>query len=75
MRALGKSTAAGFTAVALLGAGISAAYADGILVDGDSVVTRGGNNTLDLGTVACDTGVSSVHHSRGEAIGPRAENE
>lgn len=59
MRALGKSTAAGFTAVALLGAGISAAYADGILVDGDSVVTRGGNNTLDLGTVACDTGVSS----------------
>ena len=59
MRALGKSTAAGFTAVALLGAGMSAAYADGILVDGDSVVTRGGSNVLALGTVSCNARVSS----------------
>lgn len=58
MRALGKSAAAGLTAAALVGAGVSAAFADGIVLDGDSITSAGGG-TLDLGTVACNSTVSS----------------
>ena len=58
MRALSKSAAAGLTAAALVGAGVSAAFADGIVLDGDSITNAGGG-TLDLGTVACSSTVSS----------------
>ena len=58
MRALGKSAAAGLTAAALVGAGVSAAFADNIVLTGDDVTSTAGG-TLDLGTVACKSVVTS----------------
>ena len=58
MRALGKSAAAGLTAAALVGAGVSAAFADNIVLTGDDVTSTAGG-TLDLGTVACQSVVTS----------------
>lgn len=75
MRALSKSAAAGLTATALVGAGISAAFADGIVLDGDSITNAGGG-TLDLGTVACSSTtdsevlVAAVRRGNGDKADP-----
>jgi hypothetical protein len=79
MRALSKSAAAGLTAAALVGAGVSAAFADGIVLDGDSITSAGGG-TLDLGTVACsatvtsDVLVAAVRKGNGTKADPVFEN-
>ncbi len=79
MRALSKSAAAGLTAAALVGAGVGAAFADGIVLDGDSITSAGGG-TLDLGTVACSTTVTSdvlvaaVRRGNGDKADPVFQN-